>query len=214
MQELLKQGEKLSIGPVGAGVVVDNELVVCRVLGRLFVWGPALDLCRWMRFLFFRVFPGVLEAADKELAGPGDVNAHVTMHGVFREEVDAELFAGFGEAPLAVEGEDVGENAATAVEVDEVEEFESHVFGRARKGTVDRGAVEVINAGVLVMEGTVEETTTEGVIRKHSGYEGLEFYVAVVELLGYRSGELELVRFEAVTTSAWMATTRIHNDYL
>ena len=97
------------------------------------------------------------------------------------------MFAGFGKAPLAVKGQDVGEDAATTVEVDKVEKFKSHVFGRARKRAVDGRAVEVVDASVLVVKGAIKKTATEGMIRKHPSYKGFELYIAVVEFIRYRS---------------------------
>ena len=140
-------------GAVGAAVVVDDEAVVCWILRRVIVRGPAAEISRGVSLLVERVFPfvGGFKAADEEFAGVGDVVADIAVHGVFGEKVDAKLLAGFGEAPSAVEAEDVCIDAAAAVIVDQVEELERHVFAWVGKGAVDGCFVVVVDAGVLVM---------------------------------------------------------------
>ena len=71
-----------------------------------------------MRLRFVGGLVRVLEAADEEFAGEGDVDVDIAVHGVFGQQVDAEFFTSFGEAPLSVEGEDVGEDAAPSVPMD------------------------------------------------------------------------------------------------
>ena len=136
-------GQKIGIGAVGAGVVVDEEVVGAGVFGCIMVVVVVVG--------GRGVGKGGFETTDEEFAGEGDVDADVAVHGVFGEEVDAELLAGFREAPEAVEGEDVGEDAATGVVVDEVEELRGEGFGGGGEGAVDGGAVVVVDAGVLVV---------------------------------------------------------------
>jgi hypothetical protein len=42
-------------------------------------------------------FFGVLETSDEELARASDVDVYIAVHSMFRQEVDAELFASFSE---------------------------------------------------------------------------------------------------------------------
>jgi len=137
------------------------------------------------------------EAADEELAGEGDVDINVAVHGVFGEQIDAELLARLGEAPLAVEGEDVGEDAAALVEMDEFEELARHGGRGGREGAVHSAAVVVVDARVLVVQGAVEDAAAQAVRGEHAGDEGLEFDVAVVEVEWDGAAELELVGWEA-----------------
>lgn len=100
---------------------------------------------------------------------------------MFRQHVDAEFFAGFRKTPLTVEREDVGEDAAAFVPVDEFEEFQCHFFRGNGEGAIDGGAVVVVNAGVLVVKGAIENAAAQGFGVEHAGNEGFEFDVAVVE---------------------------------
>ncbi len=61
---------------------------------------------------------------------------------------------------MAVKGEDVGEDSAAFVVVDEVEELEGEVLGGRWDGAVFGGAVVIIDAVVLVMQGVVEDAAT------------------------------------------------------
>lgn len=74
------------MGPVGAAVVVYEEFVAGRVAGRVVFGGPASDRVWGVGLLMLVVggFVGVLETADEEFAGEGDVDVHVAVHGVFR----------------------------------------------------------------------------------------------------------------------------------
>ena len=94
---------------------------------------------------------------------------------------------------MSVEGENIGENAATFVPMDEVEEFEGHVFAGAREGAVDGCAVVVVDAGVLVVESAVEDPAAERLGVEHAGDEGFEFDVAVIEGFGNRALKLKLI---------------------
>ena len=122
----------------------------------------------------------VFEATDEKLAAEGNVHVHVTVHGVFRQQVDAELLARFREAPLAVEGEDIGVDATPAVVVHQVEELNGHFSTRLWKRAVDSGTIIVVNTRVLVVQGTVEDATTQGLGVEHAGDEWFKFYVAMI----------------------------------
>lgn len=128
--------QHVRVGAVCPTVVVDNEFVFVRVFARLTGRFRAIALSelefwlgrRWEgRFVWVRgiltIGVRMFEAADKELAREGDVDRDVTVHSMFAEKIDAELFARFGEAELAVEGENVGEDAAALVIVDKFEEL-------------------------------------------------------------------------------------------
>lgn len=214
LEELAQLREQLGVGPVGAGVVVDDEFVVSWVLGWVVVGGPAVDVVRWVRFrvvwesafavavVGFEVLVRlvrVLEPADEEFAGEGDVEVYVAVHGVLGQHVDAEFLAGLGEAEERVEGEDVGEDAAALVEVDEVEKFDGHVVGWVGGETaVESAAVEIVDACVLMVEGFGKEKPTESFGREHGFDKRFELDVAMVEVYGYGSGKLKLVGLEAV----------------
>ena len=99
---------------------------------------------------------------------------------------------------MPVESDDVGEDAAAFVVVHEVEEFESEVFGGRGEGTVFGGAVVVVDAVVLVMEGVVEDAAAEGGCCEHAFHKGFEFDVAVVKGVWDGAGELDLVGLKAV----------------
>ena len=141
---------------------------------------------------------GFAGAADEEFAAESDVDAHIAMHCMLAQQIDTEFLARFSEAPLAVESEDVGEDSAAFVVVDEVKEFEGEVFGGRWEGTIFGRAVVVIDAIVLVMQGVVEDATTEGGRGEHTFDEGFEFDVTVVEAGWDGAGELDLVGLEAV----------------
>ena len=76
--------------------------------------------------------------------------------------------------------------------------MEGEVFGGRWERAVFGGAVVVIDAVVLVMQGVVEDAATEGGCGEHTFDERFEFDVAVVE--GSRDGasELDLVGLKAV----------------
>ena len=141
---------------------------------------------------------GFVGAADEEFAAECDVDAHIAMHCMLTQQIDTELLARFSEAPLAVESEDVGKDSAAFVVVYKVEEFEGEVFGGRGDRTVFGRAVVVVNAVVLVMQGVVEDATTEGGRGEHTFDEGFEFDVAVVEARWDWAGELDLVGLKAV----------------
>lgn len=117
---------------------------------------------------------------------------------MFAQQVDAEFFAGFREAPHPVEREDVGEDTAPLVIVHEIEELEGHFFAGGREGAVDGCAVVVVDTRMLVVEGAVENAAAEGFVGEHAGNKRFEFDVAVVERCWDGPGELELVRLEVV----------------
>lgn len=64
------------------------------------------------------------------------------------------------------------------------------------KRTIDGCAIVVVDAGVLVMEGAVEDSAAQRMGGKHAGNEGFEFDVAVIEFLWHRTFKLELVGLE------------------
>lgn len=174
--------EKSAFGSVGAAIVIDDKLIARRVTGR-FVFGWFVGyLIGGVGFLVLVVggFVWMFETADEEFAGKGNVDIYIAVHGVFREEVNTEFLAGFGEAPLAVKGDDVGVHTASMVKVDEFEKFKGHFFRRGGEGTVDGAAVVVVDFGELVVEGAVEDAATEAVSGEHAGDEGFEFDIAMV----------------------------------
>jgi len=219
-QEVFELREQFGIGAVGARVVVDDEFVVRRIAGGIIVGGSSADLVRRMRgvatSLLGRPAMGVLQTAHEELAGTGNVDTDVAVHGVFAEHVDAELLARFGEAPERVQRQHVGVDAAAFVVVHEVEEFLGdvlgggagvgvlavfwggvHVVDRGGEGAVFGAAVEVVDAGVLVVQSFVEEEAGDAFLVEAGFDDGFEFDVAVVEFGGDWACELYLVRLEA-----------------
>ena len=59
--------------------------------------------------------------------------------------------------------------------------MECHLLGRFGEGAIDGGAVVVIDAGVLVVEGAIKDAATQGFGVEHAGDEGFEFDVAMVK---------------------------------
>lgn len=49
------------------------------------------------------------------------------------------------------------------------------------KRTIDGCAVVVVDAGVLVVEGAIQDTAAQGFGVEHAGNKGFEFDIAVVE---------------------------------
>ena len=68
----------------------------------------------------------MLVTADKEFAREGDIARHITVHGVFAQQVNPEFLASLGESELAIQHEHVGENTAALPILDELEEFLGH----------------------------------------------------------------------------------------
>lgn len=117
LQKRAQMGEHLPLGPVGAGVVVDNEFVVVRVAGRFgcewaasyFLGGmsdvvvdAALSFALSSCDFFFNVAAArvrFLEAPDEEFAGECNVNAYVAVHSVFAEQINSILLTRFGKSP-------------------------------------------------------------------------------------------------------------------
>lgn len=164
-------------------VVIGEDIVgvIVVFVGVDFIVGWGEDFFTWIGAVTVSVSMRVFEAADEEFSTKSDVYAHVAVHGVFGEEIDAEFFAGFGEAELAVECEDVGEETATLVVVDEVEESFGHCWGGRGEGSVFGGAVEVIDTGVLVVKSAVEDSASDGVVGKHACHEWLELDITMIE---------------------------------
>ena len=97
-QELPEQGQHLGVGPVGPAVVVDEQLVVGGFGGDLgqdvFVGVDHGDL----GVVRGPLAMAMLATTEEELAGVGNVDGHVAVHGVFAQQIDAELLACFREA--------------------------------------------------------------------------------------------------------------------
>lgn len=132
----------------------------------------------------------VVLSADEELARVRDVHRHVAVHGMLAQQVDAKLLARFREPPLAVQRDDVREDAAGAVVLHKLEELAGEVVQGRGKLAVLRLAVVVVDAGVLVVQGAVEQPAAETLRIEHALDKGAELDVAVVQLR--RDGALEL----------------------
>ena len=112
----MEDAEVFGVGPVCAGIVVDEEFIAGWI-SRGFVLGRL----RLTRVLVLRGTLGYLRgglgvrsmtwpnATDEELAGEGDVYADITVHAVFAEHIDAELLARLRESEEAIETDDIGE---------------------------------------------------------------------------------------------------------
>ena len=86
--------------------------------------------------------------------------------------------------------------------MNEIEELKRHVFARVGEGTVDGCFIVVVHAGMLVVQGAVEDATAEGVRCEHAGNEWLEFDISMVEFWWDRPLKLELIGLEAVVSLA------------
>ena len=101
MHELFELGKHLGVGPVGAAVVIDDEGIVGWVIRRVTLrWSTGYIDWR-MSLLVVRgaFFMGSLETSDEEFAREGNVDVHVTVHGVFTQQINTEFFACFCETP-------------------------------------------------------------------------------------------------------------------
>ncbi len=67
-----------------------------------------------------------------------------------------------------------------------------------RERTIDGCAVVVVDAGVLMMEGAVEDSAAQGMGGEHASNEGFEFDVTVIEFLRHRTFELDLIGLETM----------------
>ena len=81
------------------------------------MWWSSLDVGGRVRFLLEGRLVRIFEATNEELAAVGYVNVDVAMHGMLGKQIDAELFPSFGEAPLAIERDNISVNTAAVVVV-------------------------------------------------------------------------------------------------
>lgn len=124
------------------------------------------------------------------------------MHRMFGEQVDAKLFASFGEAPLSVKSEDVREDAPALIEMHQVKKLQGHLRRRMWEGAIHGSAIIVVDSRMLMVKSTIENAAAERVRREHTGNEGSELDVAVVQLSWNWTSKLHLIGLEAAQKSA------------
>lgn len=130
----------------------------------------------------------MLESANEELAGKGDVYAHVAMHGMLAQHVDAEFLTSLSEAPKRVQRKNIGEDATTLIPMDQVQEL----FGHRLTWIIVEVAplcasVEVVHASVLVVKRFRQDHSLESRASEHTLDPALELYEAVIEWRWSRS---------------------------
>ena len=86
--------------------------------------------------------------------------------------------------------------------MDEVKELERHLARGRRERAIDGVLAVIIDAVVLVVQGTMEDPATDGFASEHTLHKRLELYIAVVEGCGNWACELDLVCLEAGGWSA------------
>ena len=209
----MEDAEVFGVGPIRAGVVVDEEFIAGRivrgsVLGRLRMTralmlrgrrvsdlrrGPSMRLMTWPN------------ATDEELAGEGNVCTDITVHAVFAEHIDAELFARLRESEEAIEADDIGEQARPLIVVGHAEEVKRQVHARLREETVDGGTIIVVDPVMLMMEGMVDDPASQPSLGKGPFDERFKLDVTVIERVRNRATQLNLVRLE---TAVFISETR------
>lgn len=160
LQKFFKVWQDGFLGPICSRLVINEELVKGRIRRRRLVWRTARDGLPRVRLLIrLRAVAGIrmLQSANEELSRVGNVLFGIRMHGVLAQEVDAEFLARLGEAHEAVQSEHVGEDAAPFVEMHHAEELERGFLGAGLESAVFGGAVVVVDAVVLLVQGLVED---------------------------------------------------------
>ena len=158
-------------------------------------------LGRWMRVLVGQASFRRSKASDEELPRVCYVDADIAVHAMLGEEIDAKFLPSLGETPLTVQRDNIGENLTSFVIVHQVQKLKRQIGGRRRKATVDGRSVVVVYSGVLMMQGAIENPTSQRPRREHSGDERLKLYVAMIELVGDGALKLYLVGLEAADMS-------------
>ena len=148
---------------VGAAVVVNHQLVILRIFGRRGIWWSTWKIGIRMRFLIGRIggFFRVLETSDEEFAGACNVNVHVAVHSMFRQEVDTKFFASFCEAEEAVESQDVGEDSSSLIVMYHFEELEGCLFRSRFDDASFCGIAKIVDARVLMVKSTVQNSSSD-----------------------------------------------------
>lgn len=192
-QELFENWEVLGIGAVGSAIVINDQLIVERILRRF-------------RRIFLREFRskilrcaiiGLRALAHEELARVRNVNRDITVHRVLAQHIDSELLPGFGEPPLSIQGQDIGEYPPALVVVYKIQELLRQVDRRRVKHPIDREAIIVIDTVVLMVECSVEDSASQAVGGEHACDEGPELDISMVERGRNGSRKLELNSLEA-----------------
>ncbi|KAG7114513.1 hypothetical protein HYQ46_011317 [Verticillium longisporum] len=187
LEKVAQQRQHRLVGPVRARVVVDDELVVCRVVGRgLGRWTPG-NVFRGMRVLRglgVRRSRWSVEATDEEFARAGNVGRDIAVHCVLAQHVDTEFAACLGEAEHAVEGQHICEDATALVKVSEAEELLRGFLRAGGKGASLGRRTKVVDTAVLFVERLVEDAATEAFACEHESDRGAKLNVAVVQLRG------------------------------
>lgn len=115
-----------------------------------------LRLLRWIRALLLTVMGTMMfESPDEEFPTEGDIDTDVAMHGVFAEQVDAKFLSRLGEPKLGIQGQDIGEYAATFVIVHKVKERLGHFKTRFLIDAVLGVAVVIVDSSMLVVKGAI-----------------------------------------------------------
>lgn len=184
-------------GTVCAGVVIDDKLVVGRVVGGgfgVFVFvGWAVGLFGSVVFLFVFLFWGTT-TTHKEFARVRNNAADVAMQTMFAQQIDCKLIARLGEAPLGVQRDDIGKNT---VPLAPVHHFQKAACERAVSDhAVLSACVMRVETVVLAVERVVEQAPAHAGACEVGRHERGETDVVVGELVRDGAGKLQLVGFE------------------
>ena len=98
----------------------------------------------------------MLQLSDKEFTTEGNVDAHIAVHSMLAQQVDAELLASFGEAKLSIQSKDVGEDATPLVVMDKFEEFFGQIDAGLLEDAILCALVKVVNPRVLVVQRSIQ----------------------------------------------------------
>jgi hypothetical protein len=163
LEESFEVWKNVFIRPIGARVVVDDELIIGGVLRWTFVRRSSRQITLGMSFLIrLRIIIGVwpLQATDNELSRASDVVLYIRMHVVLAQHVDPEFLPGFGETQASIQCEDIGKSSTALVEVRHLEELEGGLLGTCLEKAVLSCAVIVIDTPVLLVECLIQNLPT------------------------------------------------------
>lgn len=123
----------------------------------------------------------MLQSPNEKLARERNIYAHVAVHGMLAQQIDAEFFAGLCKAPLSVQSDHVSEDAAALVPMKKLQELFSHFDTRLPIDAIYRALVVIVYSRMLVTQGAVEYATAQRMRREHTGHEWLELDIAMVK---------------------------------
>lgn len=134
----------------------------------------------------------VFATTHEEFTRVSNIDRYITMHRMFAQKVNPELFACFRETKLTIQGNYIGENPPTLAIVGKFKEFLRQLLARLGERSIKSAAVKVVDSLMLVMESLVQDSPSEALRLKHARNKRLEFNIAVVQLRRNRASQLHL----------------------